>query len=223
MAEAEAVFSKRGAICALLPYAIRLSGGERRRMIDAFSHAFRRIISKVDTLWLIMLNDALPQHPPNGTLAWTNKQIFIPPARFWLSRREAVREFRLVGDTEILKSYLLLVWLEWTMNEDSVIPEMCASIREDFDGIGMGHHREELRKRLDHALEQLDLGPQYLNRYRPDFTFFGITTEVMRDQYMMLKRVLLEVDLTRTPFRFIILFDILTLVDTHRISLDIHV
>jgi len=41
MAKAEAVFSKRKAICALLPYAIRLSGGGQQQMIGAFSRALR--------------------------------------------------------------------------------------------------------------------------------------------------------------------------------------
>jgi len=106
---------------------------------------------------------------------------------------------------------------------------MCASIREDFNGIGMGQHREELGNRLDHVLGQLDRGPGYIGGLRQDFYSYGRNTKATMDQYRKLKQVLLEVDgaamqiLTRMSSRFIILFNLLTSVDTHRIPLDVHV
>jgi len=295
MAEAEdrgVDLSKKKAIWALLPYAIRLSGGGQQRMIGTCSRALRFNVfiarwnriepfiaglfdkprtpsmdqaitlvspyfysfdqntlarwsmaalatlavsyteevgqSVADTLWLIMLDGALRQHVPTGIWLWSSKQTFIPPAWRWYdrwdSREEATRQFRALGDIEILKSYLLLVWLEWKKLGDSAFAEMRASIREDFNGIGMGQHREDLRKRLDHVLGQLDREPEYLNWHRPDHS--PADTEIAKDQYRELKRVLLEVDeeiLTRTPSRCIILFGILTSVDTYRISLDVHV
>jgi len=295
-----AIFPKRKAICALLPYAIHLSGGGEQQMIDTFSRVSRHFIyfqgfvwncvepfiarlfgeprtpsldkaitivsprfnffnqnrfaqwstaalatlavpyteeagrSVADTLWQIISDGALQQHIPAGIWLWSSKQTFIPPA--WLRDRfggdprgEAVRKFRALGDTEILKSYLLFIWLDWSPLQDSALAEMCTSIREEFNGIGMGHHREELRKRLDHVLGQLDQGWDYLNRHRPDLCYFRINTEVTKGQYRELKRALLEVDrqamdmLTRTSSRFIILFDLLTSVGTYRISLDVYV
>jgi len=212
--------------------------------------------SVADTLWRITLDDALRQHIPVGIWLWSSKQTFIlpaqcipperrvratvripptqriPPARRWYQDprgREAVRQFRALGDIEILKSYLLLVWLEWTPLEDSAFAEMRTSIREDFNGIGMGQHREDLRKRLDHVLGQLDRGPKYLMEQRPHPYISCGDTEITENQYWELKQLLLEVDreameiLTRTPSRFTILFGILTSVDTYRISLDVHV
>jgi len=286
---------KRKAIWALLPHAIRLSGGGQQQMIGAFSRAFRPSIfmqnfvwghvgpfvarlfseprthsldraitivsphfhsfdqntfarwstatlatlavpyteevgqSVADTLWQIMVNDALRQHIPIGIWLWSSKQTLIPPVWPWRRGRdprgwEATRQFRALGDIEILKSYLLFVWLEWEGLEAYDLAAMRTSIREDFNGIGMGQHREDLRKRLDHVLGQLDRGPEYLERKRPDLLFAD--TEIAKNQYRELKQVLLEVDeeiLTRTPSRLIILFGILTSVDTSRISLDIHV
>ena len=103
---------------------------------------------------------------------------------------------------------------------------MQVSIREDFSGIGMWRHREDLIKRVDHILERLDRGLGYLARHKPDFRRFNIY--LAEGQYEELKRVLLEVDrpamniLTRTPLE-LIFFGLLILVDTHRISLDLHV
>ena len=153
----------------------------------------------------------------------------------WLGRfgqgrrgREAVREFRALGDIATLNSYLFLVWLDWSPLRDSVLARMCSSVKEDFNGIGMGHHREELRKRLDRVLGQLDLGPEYVDRHRPDIREFGIDTKITKDQYRELKQVLLGVDRqamdtqTRTSSRLTTLFDLFTSANTYRISLDIH-
>jgi len=188
--------------------------------------------SVADTLWQIVSVGTLRQHIPIGIWLWSSKQTFIPPARLWdrgrdPRGREATREFRELGDIEVLKSYLLFVWLEWAPLQASAFAEMCASIREDFNGIGMGQHREDLRKRLDHVL--LDREPVYVGGHRPDIRRFGENTKTTMDQYRKLKQVLLEVDgaamqiLTRTPSRFVIPFDLLTSVDTHRIPLDVHV
>jgi len=296
-----AIYSKRKAISALLPYAIRLPGDGQQKMIGALSGTHRtsiftdfvwdcvelrmtvllneprtpspdRVITLVspyldwnkynfdrntvtrwstavlatlavpyteevgqtvvDTLWRIASVDTLRQHIPVGIWLWSSNQTFIPPAWSWHHERdprgwEATRQFRALGDIEILKSYLLLVWLDWAPLHGTALVEMCTSIREDIDGIGMGQHRQDLRKRLDHVLEQLARGQEYLYRHRPDL--YTVCRRTTKDQYRELKRVLLEVDgeamqtLTRTSSRMIILFDLLTSVGTYRISLDVHV
>jgi len=156
--------------------------------------------SVADTLWQIASVNTLRQHIPVSIWLWSSKQTFIPSTWVcWSGRglreQEVVREFRELGDIEVLKSYLLFVWLEWRPLEDSAFAEMCASIREDFNGIEMGQHREELRNRLDHVLGQLDRGREYLRRHRPGFNSYGPDIEITKDQYRELKQVLLEVDI----------------------------
>jgi len=181
--------------------------------------------SVVNALWRIASVDALRQHIPVNIWSWSNNKTFIPPA--WLGgyirTQEVVRQVRALGDKEILKSYLLLVWLDWRWLGHASLAEMCAAITEDLNGIGMGHHREDLIKRLDHALKR-DLG--YPIEHRPDLN--PLVLALAKGEYQRLKEVLLEVDeairvLYSTSSGLIIHFDLLTSVDTCRISLDIHV
>ena len=103
---------------------------------------------------------------------------------------------------------------------------MQVSIREDLGGVGMWRHREDLIKRADHILGQLDRGLGYLARHKQDFRRPNIYRA--EGQYEELKRVLLEVHggvmntLTRTPPK-LILFDLLTPPDAYRIPLDLRV
>jgi hypothetical protein len=78
--------------------------------------------------------------------------------------------FAMSEDLETSKSssHTFFVWSEWDCLYDSGLDEMQASIREDFGGIGMGHHREDLIKRLDHVLGQLDLGLEYFKQHSHD-------------------------------------------------------
>jgi len=68
---------------------------------------------------------------------------------------------------------------------------MCTSIREEFSGIRMGQHREDLLQQLDHILGQLDLGLCHLQQYKQSLNEASI--QQMKEQYGELKRVLLEV------------------------------
>jgi hypothetical protein len=83
---------------------------------------------------------------------------------FHASKQDTVRHFRGLGDVDILKSYFLFIWSEWSQLSD--VGGMLVSIREDFGGIGMGHHRDDLIKRLDHVLGQLDRGLDYLEQHQ---------------------------------------------------------
>ena len=69
---------------------------------------------------------------------------------------------------------------------------MCTLIREDFSGIWVGYHREDLLQRLDYILRQLDLGLGHLQQHKPSISASDIWQ--MRGQYEQLKEVLLEVD-----------------------------
>ena len=63
---------------------------------------------------------------------------------------------------------------------------MCASIQGDFSGIGMGRHREDLLRHLDHVLSQLDLGLGHLRQDEPSLN--GGDIEYMKYEYGELKR-----------------------------------
>ena len=129
-------------------------------------------------------------------------------------------------DVEVLKSYLLLVWSEWGIfwsdwdtlqagrlplrtEREALRPErdtprsygfdeMCASIREDFSGIEMSHHRAELIQRLNHVLGELDRGLEHLNQHNPQLDKSDLLT--MKRGYRRFKGVLLEVEMrTSSP------------------------
>ena len=163
---------------------------------------------------------------------WTllKKQPSLPPecsGRLRGSSREVVRQVRALGDIEILKSYLLLIWSEWDHIDDQQsggLAEMQVSIREDFGGIEMWCHRRDLVKRLDHVLSQLDRGLDHLRQHKPTLNTCRISRA--KTQCSKLKQVLLEVDieamdgLAGKPSGSIF-FGLLTPTDsTYRIPLD---
>jgi len=171
--------------------------------------------SVVDTLLHIASNDNLQPHIPIGMWLWLNKLPTLPPVCAGCamgSTPGVVQVVHHLGDAEILKSYLLLVWSEWDClysqwtespeyysdhflikelphKEDT--PEMSTSIREAFGGVGMSHHQKDLLQQLDRILGQLDLGLDYLQQYKPSLKEDDV--QMMKKQYGQLKDVLLEV------------------------------
>ena len=187
--------------------------------------------SVVDVLLQIASIDSLRPRIPVCIWTWLKKQPSLPPqcqGRLMGTGELVVRHVRALGDVEILKSYLFLVWSEWDCTDQPFggLAEMQKAIHEEFGEIGMGRYREDLIKRLDHILGQLDLGLEHLRQRKPRLEEYEL--QKAREQYGELKRVLLEVDeevvntLTRTSPR-LSLFCLLTLAGTHRISLDLHV
>jgi hypothetical protein len=71
--------------------------------------------------------------------------------------------------------------------------EMQISIREDFGGIGMEHHRAELLQRLDHVIEQLDRGLEHLKQHDPEFNEDYL--QRTKYQYRYLRDILLEINI----------------------------
>lgn len=148
-------------------------------------------------------------------------QPFIPndfPKRPKGTGGDITHKVRALGDFRILESYLLLVWSEWSYELDDLpgdLAEMQASIQEEFCGIEMFCQRENLIKRLDGVLVDIDLEDHSHSRWA-------------EEQCGELRRVLLEVDeeavstLTRKPPTFI-WFDLLTPTDAYRIPPDIRV
>ena len=185
----------------------------------------------VDALLQIASVDFLRPHVPDDTWSWLNKRPTLPAeciGRSIGTKKHTVRRIRQLRDVETLKSYFLLVWSEWNLigEESGGFAEMLTSIHEDFGGIGMGRHREDLIKQLDDTLTWLNrcLGTSALI----DPTSPNAEIRFAMERYGELKRALAELDrdaakiLTRASPRLII-FGLLTPVDTYRIPLDLHV
>ena len=174
----------------------------------------------VEALFQIASNDSLRPHIPVDIWAWLETRP-SPSLKCWrrLARteRDVFRYIRAFGDVKLFKSYLLLVWSEWNLIPETLLTEMHTSIREDFTGISMGHHREDLIKQLDHVLGQLDRGLGYLQRHNRKIGRFHIRR--LKEEYGELKKVLQEVDgeeaniPTRT-LSTLILFSLLTRMHT---------
>ena len=149
--------------------------------------------SVVDTLLQIASIDSLRPHIPTDIWAWLKMQPSLPPkclGRSMGTKGGVVRYVRELGDIEVLKSYLLLVWSEWDHIRSDGFGEMCTLIRGSFGETGMGHHQEDLIKRLDHVLGQLDWG--LLEEHRLSLGEGNI--QMAKGQYEELRRVLLQVD-----------------------------
>jgi len=184
----------------------------------------------VDALLQLASIDSLRPYIPIGIWAWLDKQPPLPCVYSSLhkgtkeTKGDVVRGVRALRDVDILKSYLLLVWLKSDFLRKSGFTEMCASIREDFSGIGMGCHREDLIKQLDHVLERLG---QESGSHQKHMLLSGLYKPVEDTRYRKLKEALLEVDrealeiLTRKSSRLTDHFDLLTPIDVHRIPLNI--
>jgi hypothetical protein len=181
--------------------------------------------SVVDALLQISTDDILRSQIPFNIWTWLKKRSFLPPmcrGRSEGSRQSTVSHIRGLGDVEILKSYLLLVWSAWDPLDTDGLAEMQTSIREDFGGIEKWGHRDDLIKRLDRVQGALDQGLVWFKFSKPGISRNDI--QMMEEQYGLLKNVLLEVDrratetLTRTPLPPVSSFSIcvLSIVDTFR-------
>jgi len=183
--------------------------------------------SVVNTLFRIA-NDPSPYlRIPVGMWSWLNEHPSLPPiclGRFYGFTRDVVRAVRALGDIEVLKSYLSLIWSEWDEPRWFDLGGVCASLREDFCGIGMGHHRQDLLRHLDDALERLD---QDLESLHPKLDSHVLQRSKKR--YGKLREALREVDRKAEVARIrelsglVDLFGLLTTADMHRALLDFYV
>ena len=181
----------------------------------------------VDMLLQIASDKRLAHHITIDIWWWLVTRPSLPPVsmgRCFGTNLDVVKTVRRLKDAEILTSYLLLLWSEWNpLWDDSSVGEMCTSIREDLGVIGVGHHRADLIRRLDH-IEKLDFGPEYLKECNPVLKDDHIRG--MSERYGKLKDTLLETNIrviSRTSYPMIILLCILSRVDAHSISHNIYV
>ena len=133
-----------------------------------------------------------------------------------------IRELK---DVDILKSYLLVIWSEWDTLWHTDFHAICGYVREDFSGIEANSHCADLAQRLDRVIGQLERGLVYLQRDRPEIKEDNL--RMRKGKYKRIRKILKE-DLeapeipTCLSSRSINLFDLLTPVDTYRISLNTH-
>lgn len=99
-------------------------------------------------------------------------------------------------DIEILKSYLITVWSEWDSPRNSGFDKMRASLCDSFGGIGMGHHRADLVRRLDHVLGELDREFEHFMHNNPYIV--RNDTREMKVRYGELKSILLKANVEAT-------------------------
>ena len=151
--------------------------------------------SVVDATLQVASNSSLRPHIPIGIWALFKEQPSLPPlcqGRSLGTEPDVINHIRELGDVEILKSYFLLVWSEWPPFHDNGFTTMETSIREDFCGLGMRQHREDLIQRLDHILRELGWGPEYFKKHTgEDVTKDNIRRRKKR--YEKLKDILLKV------------------------------
>ena len=150
--------------------------------------------SVVDTLLQIACQRELLPHITADVWLWLTKLPSLPPVclgRYFGTQLHVIKAVQMLKDVKILKSYLLLTWSEWDTFDSSY--EICASADEDFGGVGMGHHRADLIKQLDHVLEQLGRGLGYLHQHKPGIS--GYRLQHMEQQYGELKEAFLEANI----------------------------
>ena len=111
----------------------------------------------VDALLYITCIDLLrPQIPIDVFRLLKRRPPLLPMQRGEIEswRIAAVIHIRRLGDIEILKSYLLIMWSDRVFPSSEILYEMERAIREDFGGPGveMESHRKDLVERLHSVL-----------------------------------------------------------------------
>jgi hypothetical protein len=155
----------------------------------------------VATLLQIADNGDLRPSVPADIWLWLNERPRLLPDCKGLSsgsHRGVVRTVRALNDIGILTSYMIVIWSKSNPLDCDGFAEMRMSVREDFNGIGMGCNRAELIQQLDYVLENLDwqlwnlggiLDDDESGRNRET-----LRLQSMKDRYGELKRILQEVD-----------------------------
>ena len=151
--------------------------------------------SRVNALLQIASIDSLRLHVSNHLWEWLKDVSSLPTVCQGRSagRTEAVvQHVRRLRNIEITKAYFLLIWSEWNFLYAYGLEEMRVSIRQDFGGNESKHHRKELIARLDHVLEQLNLGWDYIEEHKPGINHYQL--QRAKVDYRKLREALLEVE-----------------------------
>ena len=196
----EGSLSKRAAILISphLPWWQFRNGG---RLIQLLTEAASEVPDADDVVDQSIVDTLLqvacwkPPLIPAGMWSWLNRRPNLPPVcsgRYWGSKQAVVRMVRGLEDTEILTSYLLVVWSEWDFLMPKGFAEMCASIQEDFNGQERSQHRKVLLDRLDQITGKLESGLGDIQRDKPDLE--GGNLHLWKSRYAELGEILRRVD-----------------------------
>lgn len=153
----------------------------------------------VDVLLKLAHYDSLRLHIPVAIWRWLKKHPALPPP---YNRPDigttsnTVCYVRGLGDIELFKSYLLLAWSD--RNNVGGLNEMEDSFKEEFGGIRMWRHHQDLIEQLDHVLGPLDQWVQRLEMEpRPSSCMRQPDKDPIassRDNYKRLKKALQNVE-----------------------------
>lgn len=152
-------------------------------------------ICVVEMLLRLASSDTRRPYIPNDIWVWLKRRPSLPPVcegRYRGTEPRLIRHVRGIGDLDILTSYFLLVWSEWNPLRNSGFSKMQASIVEDLSGIEMQHYREDLVKRLDHILGEVDRGLEHFKQREPRIEDRDL--QMRKGQYRTLREVLLKVE-----------------------------
>ena len=119
----------------------------------------------LNALLQIASQDRVMTYIPVDLWLWLTKRPSLPPTclGYYFGAHSRVAEaVTALKDIEILKSYLLIVWSEWSARWLNDPHRIYTLVREIFCGIEMGRNRADLVQRLDQVLGQLDRGSEYL-------------------------------------------------------------
>ena len=151
--------------------------------------------SVINALLYVASQEDLREHMPTEMWSWLNKRPPLPPVcpgRRWGSSLGVVRTVRGRKDTEILTSYLRIIWSEWNHIDSEGLKEMHTAIQKDLEGAQAGHYREDLLQHLDEVLKQLGLELEQLRRDNPNITEAQV--QLRKGQYGKLKKALQMAD-----------------------------
>ena len=126
---------------------------------------------------------------------WLERRPQLPPVcrarSLCCNDLGAISKVESLGNIEILKGYLIVVWSEWDWLAPWVCSYMCTVIRKHFGGEREKGHRDELRDRLLHIQNQLDLGLDHLRKLGSEMT--AACFQPTKEAYEALMETLSEV------------------------------
>ena len=143
--------------------------------------------SVIDMLFQIAFVEILRPHIPLDIWRWLKKQPPLPT--IYHGQRKGgydntVGYVRRLGDIDILKSYFILLWTDRCTLSLIDADATEQSMKQDFCGIEMKQHREDLIRQLDHTLGRLD---EHLERSLNNSLF-----QEAKKRYVKLEDLLLE-------------------------------
>ena len=141
-----------------MPYAWRDEGPRSEDEVARWALAVSAVLyteevgkSVVKALLLALANASLRCCIPGNVWAWLKLQspVYMSCWRWEITQFSVVHHIQGLGDIEILKSYLLIIWQNCVLLHPLGFAEMKASIMEDFARVGMSRHRRDLIKELE--------------------------------------------------------------------------